>query len=71
MPFQPTFAAELNQLAGTQVEVAFDNTITEGVIAFANSGVLGLVQMTGGYAPTNQVTFIATTAIDFVRLLNV
>ncbi|GEO24328.1 hypothetical protein AAC03nite_01130 [Alicyclobacillus acidoterrestris] len=71
MPFRATFAAELNRLAGTNVEVAFDNTIVDGTIAFASAGVLGLIQSTGGYTPTNQTTFIAINAIDFVRLLNV
>ncbi|MFB5191991.1 hypothetical protein [Alicyclobacillus fastidiosus] len=63
------FVNELNRLTGRSVEVAFNNSMVEGVIAFARADLLGLVESVPGYAPTNQVLYIAIDAIDFVRLL--
>ncbi|MFB5189394.1 hypothetical protein [Alicyclobacillus fastidiosus] len=65
----PLFVNELNRLSGRSVEVAFDNSFVDGVIAFAREDVLGLVESGSGYAPSNPVVFIAINAIDFVRLL--
>ncbi|MFB5193095.1 hypothetical protein [Alicyclobacillus fastidiosus] len=69
MAFRETFVQELNRLSGRSVEVAFDNSVVEGVIAFARADLLGLVEPVPGYAPSNQVLFIAIGAIDFVRVL--
>jgi hypothetical protein len=69
MNFANTFVRELDQLAGRTVEVALENSILEGVIAFACHNLLGLVESSGGYGPTLRTVYIATDAINFVRLV--
>lgn len=69
MNFANTFVRELDQLAGQSVEVALENNLLEGVIAFASGDLLGLVESSASYGTTTQTIYISTDSINFVRLV--
>lgn len=64
-----TFVAELNQLTGQTVEIAYVHTLLEAIIVSARGTILVVVPTGGYYSPTTGTMSIAIDAIDFVRIL--
>ncbi|GMA58948.1 hypothetical protein C7445_11715 [Alicyclobacillus sacchari] len=72
MNLQSTFVNTLNQLLGQTVEIALGNNLMEAVISFAGNEILAVVELgTGGYGYGSNLltTYIALSAVDFIRIL--
>ncbi|GLV12319.1 hypothetical protein Heshes_00030 [Alicyclobacillus hesperidum] len=72
MNLQPTLANTLNQLLGQTIEIAIGNNLIEAVVSFAGNEILAVVELgTGGYGygTNNLTTYVALSAVDFIRIL--
>lgn len=62
--FEATFAAELARRFGSNVEVATDNNLIEGILSTVTSDLVLVIEVNNGYSNFKQ--YVAVDAINYV-----
>ncbi|MBT2217927.1 hypothetical protein KK120_19165 [Virgibacillus dakarensis] len=63
--FEDMFAAELATRVGSNVEVATDNNLVEGILSTVTDELVLVIDVTSGYDSTR--LYISLDAINFIR----
>lgn len=63
--FEATFAAELARRIGSNVEVATDNNLIDGVLSSVTSNLVLVIEVNTGY--NNLKQYISVDAINYIR----
>ncbi|GAA0424466.1 hypothetical protein GT022_11300 [Agaribacter marinus] len=63
--FLYTFSAELNTRVGSNVEVATDSNLIEGILSNVTSQLVLVIDVSNGYG--TEKIYISLNAINFVR----
>ncbi|MFD2760009.1 hypothetical protein [Lentibacillus juripiscarius] len=64
--FQDTFAAEMANRVGSQVEVATDNNLIEGILSTVTTDLVLVIEVNSGYGENTNL-YLSIDAINFVR----
>lgn len=64
--FENTFAAELATRIGSNVEVATDNNLIEGLLSTVTANLVLVIEVNGGYGG-NIKQYVSVDAINFIR----
>ncbi|MBN6205206.1 hypothetical protein JYK21_01990 [Ralstonia pickettii] len=64
--FEATFAAELAKRIGSNVEVATDNNLVEGLLSTVTSNLVLVIEVNNGYGG-NLKQYVSVDAINYIR----
>lgn len=64
--FEATFAAELAKRIGSNVEVATDNNLIDGLLSTVTSNLVLVIEVNNGYGG-NLKQYVSVDAINYIR----
>ncbi|WP_152657825.1 hypothetical protein [Oceanobacillus sp. CFH 90083] len=64
--FEARFVAELSTRTGSNVELATDNNLIEGILSTVTADLVLVIDVTSGYGGNVKI-YISLDAINFVR----
>ncbi len=64
--FEATFAAELAKRIGSNVEVATDNNLIDGILSTVTSNLVLVIEVNNGYG-SNLKQYVSVDAINYIR----
>jgi len=65
--FEDTFAGELARRIGSNVEVATDNNLIDGLLSTVTSDLVLVIEVNSGYGNNNVKQYISVDAINYIR----
>lgn len=64
--FEDTFAGELARRIGSNVEVATDNNLIDGLLSTVTSDLVLVIEVNSGYGNNNVKQYISVDAINYI-----